>query len=294
MNAQVSAEVAEQPLNVSVASSESTTLKIALGIEYDGSHYYGWQRQNEVRSVQERLEKALSQVANEPISVFCAGRTDAGVHATGQVVHFETTAHRKDPAWTMGVNTHLPADIAVRWVKTVSDDFHARFSATARRYRYVIFNHRYRPAILSSGVTHFHYPLDAERMHQAAQCLLGENDFTSFRAVQCQSRTPWRNVMHVNVSRYGDYVVVDIKANAFVHHMVRNIVGSLLEIGCGNQDITWMAELLALKDRTKAAATAKANGLYLVSVDYPDHFELPKPAMGPLFLADNPIEISQA
>ncbi|EMD9370788.1 tRNA pseudouridine(38-40) synthase TruA [Proteus mirabilis] len=269
-------------------ATESTPLKIALGIEYDGSHYYGWQRQNEVRSVQERLEKALSQVANETISVFCAGRTDAGVHATGQVVHFETTAHRKDAAWTMGVNTHLPQDIAVRWVKTVANDFHARFSATARRYRYVIFNHRYRPAILSSGVTHFHYPLDAQRMHQAAQCLLGENDFTSFRAVQCQSRTPWRNVMHVNVSRYGDYVVVDIKANAFVHHMVRNIVGSLLEIGCGNQAITWMAELLALKDRTKAAATAKANGLYLVSVDYPERFELPKPAMGPLFLADNP------
>lgn len=277
-------EVTIQP----VIEDNISRLKIALGVEYDGSHYYGWQRQNEVRSVQERLERALSQVANEPISVFCAGRTDAGVHATGQVVHFETTAHRKDAAWTMGVNTHLPSDIAVRWVKNVSNDFHARFSATARRYRYVIFNHRYRPAILSAGVTHFHYPLDAERMHQAAQCLLGENDFTSFRAVQCQSRTPWRNVKHVKVSRYGDYVVVDIKANAFVHHMVRNIVGSLLEIGCGHQDVTWMAELLALKDRTKAAATAKANGLYLVAVDYPESFELPKPAMGPLFLADNP------
>lgn len=260
--------------------------KIALGIEYDGSKYYGWQRQNEVRSVQEKLEKALSQVANEPINVLCAGRTDAGVHGTGQVVHFETTAVRKDAAWTLGVNANLPGDIAVRWVKAVPDDFHARFSATARRYRYVIYNQRLRPAVLSQGVTHFYEPLDAGRMHRAAQCLIGENDFTSFRAVQCQSRTPWRNVMHIHVSRFGAYVVVDIKANAFVHHMVRNIVGSLMEVGAGHQPESWIADLLAAKDRTLAAATAKAEGLYLVSVDYPDRFDLPKPPMGPLFLAD--------
>ncbi|ANI82074.1 MULTISPECIES: tRNA pseudouridine(38-40) synthase TruA [Kosakonia] len=260
--------------------------KIALGIEYDGSKYYGWQRQQEVRSVQEKLEKALSQVANEPINVFCAGRTDAGVHATGQVVHFETTALRKDAAWTLGVNANLPGDIAVRWVKTVADDFHARFSATARRYRYIIYNHRLRPAVLGHGVTHYHQPLDAGRMHRAAQCLLGENDFTSFRAVQCQSRTPWRNLMHINVSRYGNYIVVDIKANAFVHHMVRNIVGSLMEVGAHNQPESWIAELLAVKDRTLAAATAKAEGLYLVAVDYPARFDLPVAPMGPLFLAD--------
>lgn len=269
--------------------SEVTDLpvqKIALGIEYDGSRYYGWQRQQEVRSVQEKLEKALSQVANEPIVVFCAGRTDAGVHGTGQVVHFETHAVRKDAAWTLGVNANLPGDIAVRWVKTVPDDFHARFSATARRYRYVIYNHRLRPAILGRGVTHYYHPLDVERMQRAAQSLLGENDFTSFRAVQCQSRTPWRNVMHINVERFGAYVVVDIKANAFVHHMVRNIVGSLMEVGAGHQPESWIAELLAAKDRTLAAATAKAEGLYLVSVDYPDRFDLPKPPMGPLFLAD--------
>ncbi|MFG7479575.1 tRNA pseudouridine(38-40) synthase TruA, partial [Enterobacter hormaechei] len=215
-----------------------------------------------------------------------AGRTDAGVHGTGQVVHFDTTAVRKDAAWTLGVNANLPGDIAVRWVKAVPDDFHARFSATARRYRYVIYNQRLRPAVLSQGVTHFYEPLDAERMQRAAQCLIGENDFTSFRAVQCQSRTPWRNVMHINVSRYGAYVVVDIKANAFVHHMVRNIVGSLMEVGAGHQPESWIAELLAAKDRTLAAATAKAEGLYLVSVDYPDRFDLPKPPMGPLFLAD--------
>ncbi|WP_058912737.1 tRNA pseudouridine(38-40) synthase TruA [Entomohabitans teleogrylli] len=269
-----------------LAPEEKPLYKIALGIEYDGRKYYGWQRQQEVRSVQEKLETALSRVANEPIGVFCAGRTDAGVHATGQVVHFDTTAQRKEAAWTLGVNANLPADIAVRWVKAVPDDFHARFSATARRYRYIIYNQRLRPAVLGQGVTHFYLPLDAQRMQRAARCLLGENDFTSFRAVQCQSRTPWRNVMHINVTRYGAYVVVDIKANAFVHHMVRNIVGSLMEVGCGNRPESWMAELLAAKDRTLAAATAKAEGLYLVSVDYPDRFDLPKPPMGPLFLAD--------
>ncbi|AUH00158.1 tRNA pseudouridine(38-40) synthase [Prodigiosinella confusarubida] len=265
----------------------AVSLKIALGIEYDGSRYCGWQRQADVESVQGYLERALSQVANEPITVFCAGRTDAGVHATGQVVHFTTHAVRKDAAWTMGVNANLPPDIAVRWVKTVDDDFHARFSATARRYRYVIYNHRYRPAILSRGITHFYLPLDAERMERAGQCLLGEHDFTSFRAMQCQSRTPWRNVKHLKVTRYGDYIVVDIKANAFVHHMVRNIVGSLMEVGCENQPEGWIADLLAAKDRSLAAATAKAEGLYLVMVDYPASFGLPKLAMGPLFLADD-------
>ncbi|RLM24882.1 tRNA pseudouridine(38-40) synthase TruA [Brenneria alni] len=269
-----------------ILAGESSPLKIALGIEYDGSRYYGWQRQAEVDSVQACLEQALTRVANEPISVFCAGRTDAGVHATGQVVHFLTQAARKDAAWTMGVNANLPPDIAVRWVKTVSDDFHARFSATARRYRYVIFNHRYRPAILARGVTHYYLPLDAGRMERAGQCLLGENDFTSFRAVQCQSRTPWRNVNHLKVTRHGAYIVVDIKANAFVHHMVRNIVGSLMEVGCGNQPEGWIAQLLAAKDRSLAAATARAEGLYLVAVDYPARFALPQPVMGPLFLND--------
>lgn len=262
-------------------------VRIALGIEYDGSRYYGWQRQQNVASVQACLEKALTKVADAPITIFCAGRTDAGVHATGQVVHFDTGVQRKDAAWTLGVNAQLPADIAVRWMKTVSSEFHARFSATARRYRYIIYNHRYRPAILQQGVTHFYHPLDAERMERAAQALLGEQDFTSFRAVQCQSRTPWRNVKQIKVTRQGAYIVVDIKANAFVHHMVRNIVGSLLEIGCGNQDEQWMANLLALKDRNLAAATARAEGLYLVAVDYPEQFALPQPPMGPLFLTND-------
>lgn len=260
---------------------------IALGIEYDGSQYYGWQRQQEVASVQQCLERALSQVANEPITVFCAGRTDAGVHATGQVVHFTTQASRPVAAWTMGVNANLPDDIAVRWAQSVAHDFHARFSATARRYRYVIYNQRLRPALLHHGVTHFHLPLDASRMQQAAQCLAGEHDFTSFRAVQCQSKTPWRNVMYIQVQRHGQWVLVDIKANAFVHHMVRNIIGSLLEVGCGHQPVSWIAELLAARNRTLAAATAKAQGLYLVAVDYPAHFALPLTPSGTLFLADS-------
>ncbi|MGK2946471.1 MAG: tRNA pseudouridine(38-40) synthase TruA [Candidatus Malihini olakiniferum] len=265
---------------------DTKVIKVALGIEYDGSHYYGWQRQTEVESVQQHLEQALSKVADEPITVFCAGRTDAGVHATSQVVHFKTQAQRKDTAWIMGVNAHLSRDISVRWMKAVDKDFHVRFSATARRYRYIIYNHPYRPAVLARGMTHFHFLLDAERMARAGQCLLGENDFTSFRAVQCQSYTPWRNVNHLKVTRHGAYIVVDIKANAFLHHMVRNIVGSLMEIGYGNRPESWIAELLAAKDRTLAATTARADGLYLVAVDYPARFDLPTSPMGPLFLED--------
>lgn len=262
-------------------------MRIALGIEYDGTHYYGWQRQREVKSVQEELEKALSVIANHPVEVQCAGRTDAGVHGTGQVVHFDTTASRKMVAWTMGANANLPKDIAVRWAKEVPDEFHARFTATARRYRYVIYNHMYRPGILSSGVSHYHGELDAERMHRAGQFLLGENDFTSFRAAHCQSRSPWRNIMHLNVTRHERYVVIDIKANAFVHHMVRNITGSLIAVGRGEQEPEWIEWLLAAKDRSLAGATAKAEGLYLVDVDYPSEFELPEAPMGPLFLPES-------
>lgn len=262
-------------------------MRIALGVEYNGTQYFGWQRQRDVKSVQEELEKALAVVANHPIEVLCAGRTDAGVHGTGQVVHFDTSANRKMVAWVMGVNANLPKDIAVRWSKEVSEDFHARFTATARRYRYIIYNHAYRPAILSSGVSHYHGDLDVEKMQQAGQFLLGENDFTSFRAVHCQSRSPWRNIMHLNVTRHGHYVVIDIKANAFVHHMVRNITGSLITVGRGEQEPQWMKWLLEAKDRRLAGATAKAAGLYLVDVDYPEEFGLPRETIGPLLLADN-------
>lgn len=264
--------------------NESKTLKLALGVEYNGNRYCGWQYQHAVCSVQEKIEIALSRVANHKVNVFCAGRTDAGVHSTGQVIHFKTTSQRSDGAWTLGANANLPDDIAVRWVKKVPDEFHARFSATSRSYRYVIHNQRLRSAILVNCLTHFYHPLDAKRMQRAGNCLLGENDFTSFRAVQCQSSTPWRNVMHLNVMRQGPYVIIDIKANSFVRHMVRNIVGSLMEIGCGNQPEEWLATLLAAKNRKLAAATAKAEGLYLVEVDYPSYFELPQAVLGPVCL----------
>lgn len=260
--------------------------RIALGIEYDGAQHYGWQRQREVPSVQEHLEKALSTVANTPIELQCAGRTDAGVHATGQVVHFDCDAVRPLKAWTMGVNANLPSSVAVKWCVHVSDDFNARFSATGRRYRYVIYNHKMRPAILEQGITHIHRPLNEQLMHEAAQALLGEQDFSAFRAALCQSKTPFRNVTNVTVSRHGAFVVVDISANAFLHHMVRNIVGSLVEIGSGHQPVDWIATLLAGRDRTLSAATAKPNGLYLVKVDYPDAFGLPEQPLGPLFLPD--------
>ena len=233
------------------------------------------------------LEQAISIVADQTCHVFCAGRTDAGVHATGQVIHFETETYRPDKAWTFGVNAHLPNDIAVKWAMCVDEAFHARFSATARRYRYILYNHKLRSAILPYGITHTYLPLDERAMHQAGQALLGENDFSSFRAAQCQSHTPWRHIQHLNVIRQGRYIIVDIQANAFVHHMVRNIVGSLLEVGCGNQPIEWMAWLLAQKDRTLAAPTARPEGLYLVDVIYPEHFGLPRMPLGPLFLADD-------
>ncbi len=261
-------------------------MKIALGIEYDGSRYFGWQRQQNVDSVQQKLEEALSVIANAPCEVFCAGRTDAGVHGTGQVIHFETEVNRPLQSWCFGTNTHLPADIAVKWAVEVSEDFHARFSATARRYRYIIYNHKLRSAILPKGVSHYYHLLDHEKMHQAGQFLLGENDFSSFRAAQCQSHTPWRNVHHLQVSRQQDYIIIDIQANAFVHHMVRNIVGSLIEVGQDRQPVEWIKWLLEQRDRTLAAPTAKAEGLYLVDVTYPEHFGIPKSNLGPLFLAD--------
>ncbi|MBB1363590.1 tRNA pseudouridine(38-40) synthase TruA [Shewanella sp. SR44-4] len=261
-------------------------MRVALGVEYDGSGFCGWQRQLEVDSVQAQIEKALSYVANEPITVLCAGRTDTGVHGTGQVVHFDTDVERPMTAWTQGVNANLPDSVAIRWAKEVDDSFHARYSATARRYRYVIYNHKLRPGILSAGVSHYHGDIDETLMHKAAQLFVGEHDFTSFRALHCQSKTPFRNVHQVNVTRQGMYVMVDIQANAFLHHMVRNIVGSLLQIGLGNQPIEWITELFALKNRKLAAPTAKPNGLYLVDVTYPEQYQLPKLALGPLFMLD--------
>lgn len=264
-------------------------MRIALGIEYDGQRYYGWQRQREVPTIQAELERALAHIANEPVAVTCAGRTDAGVHATGQVVHFETPAVRPERAWTLGTNVHLPDDIAIRWAQPVAADFNARFSARARRYRYLIYNAPLRPGILHGGVTHSYYALDAGRMHRAAQCLVGEHDFSAFRASQCQSHSPWREVHWVRVSRLGHYLVVDIQANAFVHHMVRNIVGSLMVVGQGEQSEQWLAELLVSGDRRLSGATAPPDGLYLVQVSYPSEWGLPSSEPGPLFLPPEPL-----
>lgn len=259
-------------------------MRIALGIEYDGSKYYGWQRQNSFISVQEKLEFALQKIALEPISVTCAGRTDAGVHATYQVVHFDTDVQRPNKAWTRGVSTYLPNDIGVKWAKVTDETFHARFSATSRRYKYIIYNNPLRPAILHDGITHVYYPLDAEIMHQSAQCLIGKHDFSSFRGANCQSKTAVRTMEEISITRKDDYIVVEVAANAFLHHMVRNIVGSLIKVGTLEKPVSWMQDILDAKDRKAAGITSKPNGLYLVNVVYPEHFDMPKSPFGPIFL----------
>lgn len=253
--------------------------KIVLGIEYDGSNYYGWQQQKKNITIQSCLEQALSKVANTSIKVSCAGRTDAGVHALGQVVHFETNVKRIYSSWSLGVNSYLPKDITIRWVSNISQNFHARFSAIARKYQYIIDNYPFRPALFQKRVTHFYHHLNEISMNSAAQILIGEHDFSSFRSIQCQSRTPWRKIKYIKVIRKGQYIIINIKANSFLHHMVRNIVGSLIEIGCGNKDDKWLFKLLKFKNRNMAAKTAPARGLYLVSVDYPNYFNLPKTSL---------------
>lgn len=250
-------------------------MRIALGIEYNGHGYYGWQAQNGLNTIQGSLEQALSSIANESIHLFCAGRTDANVHATGQVVHFDTRAKRHIDAWIWGTNAHLPPSIVVKWAKHVDFHFHARFKATARRYRYIIFNHPIRPAILSQRVTWHYFPLDIDRMHEAGQYLLGEQDFSSFRSAQCNSKTAMRNVTELTVTRKGDFVIIEIEANAFLHHMVRNIVGTLFKIGSHHKDPGWMLEVLHAKSRRVAAETAPADGLYLTKVIYPEPYIFP-------------------
>ncbi len=249
---------------------------VAVGVEYLGTPYCGWQRQTHSPSVQSHVENALSQVAAHPVQVYCAGRTDTGVHAIGQVIHFETQAQRPSKAWVLGGNAHLPDDIAIQWAQVMPEDFHARFTAISRRYRYVIANTSSRPGVLNGQVTWVRDPLDEQLMNQAAQALRGEQDFTSFQAASCQSPTPFRNVFQVKVERRKEFVIVDICANAFLHHMVRNIVGSLIEVGRGNQKAEWIDWLLKQKDRTIAAPTAASDGLYFVQVNYPKGYLLPE------------------
>ena len=250
-------------------------MRVALGIEYDGTDFSGWQRLGHGPSVQAAVEAALSFVADHPVAVTCAGRTDAGVHARCQVVHFDTHAERAERAWVLGATTRLPRAVAVLWARTVPDDFHARFSARARRYRYVILNRAVRPALEARFVAWERVPLDAGAMHAAAQALLGEQDFSSFRAVSCQSPHARRNVTEINVRREAERVVVEIEANAFLHHMVRNIVGSLLQVGRGEQPAGWIAELLAARDRNVAGVTAPPQGLTFLGPRYPAEWGLP-------------------
>ena len=251
-------------------------MRIALGVEYDGAAFCGWQTQPGGGSVQDALEAALAKVAGQPVAVVCAGRTDAGVHATAQVVHFDTAVVRPLTAWVRGVNTFLPEAVSIGWAHPVSDDFHARFSARGRRYRYLLLNRPQRPGVGHGRIGWDHHPLDVERMQQAASLLLGEHDFSAFRAAGCQAKTPVKTLREASVRRAGDLIVFDFEASAFLHHMVRNLVGSLVAIGQGRQPVEWMSALLAMKDRREAAPTFSAAGLYLVGVRYEARWGLPE------------------
>lgn len=254
-------------------------MRIALGIEYDGSRFHGWQSQQPgVRTAQDCLEAALARVAAQPVRVVCAGRTDAGVHAFGQVVHFDTDAVRPARAWVLGTNVHLPDDLRVLWAQPVPEPFHARFSATGRSYSYLIRNAMARPAILAHKLTWVRHPLDVNRMQQAALPLLGRHDFSSYRAIGCQARSPVRNLRQLEVRQIGSNLVrLDLSADAFLHHMVRNIAGVLIAIGQGERPVSWAEEVLALRDRTLGGVTAPPDGLYLTRVDYPPEAGLQQP-----------------
>ncbi len=259
--------------------------RYAIGIEFCGTQYRGWQTQQAgVVSVQETLEQVLSNIANEPIIVHGAGRTDAGVHATNMVAHFDTNAIRPEYGWMMGANSQLPKDIALQWIKPMDENFHARFKATARRYRYVIYNAPFRPALLHKQVTHIYEPLDNKKMIAAAEKFTGTHNFESFRAASCQSKQPIRHVKHCRLFEHGRYLVLDIQADGFLHHMVRNIVGCLLEIGQGLYEIEHIDMIFAAEDRKAAGITAPPDGLYFIHADYPAQFELPKTPLGPQWL----------
>jgi len=255
--------------------------KLALGIEYDGSAYCGWQRQSHSPSVQAEVEQALTFVANHPVELVCAGRTDTAVHACEQIVHFVTDAKRSERSWLLGANCRLPKDIRILWVQSVAKSFHARFSANARSYRYIIQNSTVPSALFHNKVSWEHRQLDDKLMHEAAQQLLGEHDFDAFRASGCQAKSPVRTIETLNVSRHGDFIYLDIKANAFLHHMVRNIAGSLMAIGQGDRDSRWLLDVLHSKDRRLAAKTAAAAGLYFIQAFYPEEYELQQTAHKP-------------
>lgn len=261
--------------------------RIALGIEYKGTDYHGFQVQpSGVKTVQQALEKSLSVVADESISLVCAGRTDAGVHATNQVIHFDTCALRPEKAWLRGTRPYLPDSVSVRWAREVVPQFHARFSALKRTYRYLLTDAKTPSGLLHDQVTWSSRPLDVDAMRAAAVHLVGQHDFTSFRATQCQAKSPVRSIEYLHLVRRGDLIILEVQANAFLHHMVRNIVGALMAVGAGDKPASWIAGVLAARDRSAAGVTAKPFGLYLVGVDYPAHFGLPASVPGPLFFVE--------
>lgn len=247
-------------------------MRIACAVEYDGSGFSGWQRQDHARSVQGDVEAALSRVANHAVQIFCAGRTDAGVHATWQVIHFETRAERSDRSWVLGANANLSKDAGLLWAQPVDSDFHARFSAQSRRYRYAILNRSQPSPLLRQRAVWCHAALDEGRMQAAANELVGEHDFSSYRALACQAKSPVRTVHRLTVQRSGDFLYLDIEANAFLHHMVRNIAGVLMSIGRGDREPDWAREVLEHRDRTRGGVTAPACGLYMVGVNYPQKY----------------------
>jgi len=250
-------------------------MRIAMGVEYNGENYCGWQVQDHQASVQAAVEKAIAQVANHPVRVFCAGRTDTGVHGVGQVIHFDTQAQREDHSWVFGTNANLPKDIASLWAKPVSEDFHARYSAERRIYRYVILNRRIRPAVLNTRASWDYRPLDQDRMVEAAGHLIGEHDFSSYRAVACQAKSPIRHLYRLDIERHADLIVLELEANGFLHHMVRNIAGVLMAIGAGEAETSWSREVLQERDRTRGGITAPPDGLYFMGVRYPAAFAIP-------------------
>jgi tRNA pseudouridine38-40 synthase len=261
-------------------------MRIALGVEYDGAAFCGWQTQASGCGVQDRLETALAEIAGEPVETVCAGRTDAGVHAHEQVVHFDTPVRRPESAWCRGVNASLPSGLAVLWAREVREEFNARYSARSRCYRYVLLNRPVRPAGDHGRVGWFHLPLDIERMREGAMLLLGEHDFSAFRSSECQARSPVRSLQRIDVEKHGDYLVFDFCANAFLHHMVRNLMGMLVDIGKGKHPPMWVAEVLASGDRARGAPTFDAAGLYLARVTYDAVWQLPhvnpRMALGPV------------
>ena len=260
-------------------------MKFAIGVSYCGAGMEGWQSQPSGNTVQDHLVRAFSEIGGAPIAVTGAGRTDAGVHASAQVAHFDTSVERPESAWVRGTNSLLPDGIAVQWATPVAADFHARYSALSRTYRYVLYNHPVRPALLAGRTGWFHLPLDLEKMRTAVDCLVGEHDFSSFRSAECQAKTPVRIMQSAGIRASGAYFLFDFTANAFLHHMIRNIVGCLVYVGKGNQPPQWISELIAAQDRRLAAPTFSADGLYLFAVRYDARWGLPAfPPMMPFDL----------